>query len=186
MPCKLLSCEQGLNILHRCDLIIFKCISQFTFYCSMHCCYVWLIGLARLLCVNKRFELNWIEWSNPKGYWELRSYKIITIDQTTIKPFAFSMAHTTYSLVFLARSDFQLPRLLHVKSCHTSVHTVLSHGWVLENSYVIHVDYRVTKWKHFLRYWSFVRGIHRWIPLTKASYAERWCFLWYVPEQTVE
>ena len=26
---------------------------------------------------------------------------------------------------------------------------------------------------------------HRWIPLTKASDAERWCFLWSVPEQTV-
>ena len=27
---------------------------------------------------------------------------------------------------------------------------------------------------------------HRWIPLTKASDAERWCFLWSEPEQTVE
>ena len=24
---------------------------------------------------------------------------------------------------------------------------------------------------------------HRWIPLTKASDAELWCFLWYAPEQ---
>ena len=35
---------------------------------------------------------------------------------------------------------------------------------------VTHDD--VIKWKHFPRYWSFVRGIHRphrWIPLTKAS-----------------
>ena len=27
---------------------------------------------------------------------------------------------------------------------------------------------------------------HRWIPLTKASDAELWCFLWFVPEQTIE
>ena len=27
---------------------------------------------------------------------------------------------------------------------------------------------------------------HRWIPLTKASDAEIWCFLWSMPEQTVE
>ena len=27
---------------------------------------------------------------------------------------------------------------------------------------------------------------HRWIPLTKVSDAELWCFLWSVPEQTVE
>ena len=45
-------------------------------------------------------------------------------------------------------------------------------------------------WRHqletFPRYWPFVRGIHRWIPLTKASDAEVWCFLWSAPEQTVE
>ena len=42
----------------------------------------------------------------------------------------------------------------------------------------------VIKWKHFPRYWPFVRGIHRsrWIPLTKASDAELWCFLWSAPE----
>ena len=41
----------------------------------------------------------------------------------------------------------------------------------------------VIKWKHFPRYWSFVRGIHR-SPvnsLTKASDAEVWCFLWSAP-----
>ena len=27
---------------------------------------------------------------------------------------------------------------------------------------------------------------HRWIPLTKASDTELWCFLWSTPEQTVE
>ena len=38
----------------------------------------------------------------------------------------------------------------------------------------VHDD--VMKWKHFLRYWPFVRGIHRWPVnsphLTKASDAE--------------
>ena len=35
----------------------------------------------------------------------------------------------------------------------------------------------VIKWKHFPRYWPFIRGIHRsrWIPHTKASDAELWC-----------
>ena len=38
----------------------------------------------------------------------------------------------------------------------------------------------VIKWKHFSRNWPFVWGIHRsrWIPHTKASDAELWCFLW--------
>ena len=37
---------------------------------------------------------------------------------------------------------------------------------------VIHDD--VIKWKHFPRYWPFVRGIHR--SRRKASYAELWFF----------
>ena len=42
----------------------------------------------------------------------------------------------------------------------------------------------VIKWKHFPRHWPFVRGIHRprWIPHTKASDAELWCFLWSASE----
>ena len=47
----------------------------------------------------------------------------------------------------------------------------------------------VIKWKHFPLYWPFcVKGIpgHRWIPLTKASDAELWCFIWAEPKQTVD
>ena len=40
--------------------------------------------------------------------------------------------------------------------------------------------------KYFPRHWSFFRGIHQWIPITKAGDAELWCFLWSTPEQTVE
>ena len=38
----------------------------------------------------------------------------------------------------------------------------------------------VIKWKHFPRYWPFVREFtgRRWIPRTKASDAELWYFLW--------
>ena len=48
----------------------------------------------------------------------------------------------------------------------------------------IHDD--VIKWKHFLRNWPFVRGIHRWIPRTKASNAKLWCFHWSACEYTIE
>ena len=46
----------------------------------------------------------------------------------------------------------------------------------------------VIKWRHFVQYWRFVRGIHRspWLPTTKTNDAELWCFLWSVSEQTVE
>ena len=42
----------------------------------------------------------------------------------------------------------------------------------------------VIKWKHFPRYWPFVREIHRsrWISRTKASDAELWCLLWSASE----
>ena len=36
----------------------------------------------------------------------------------------------------------------------------------------------IIEWKHFPRYWPFVRGIHR--------SAELWYFLWSEPEQTAE
>ena len=50
------------------------------------------------------------------------------------------------------------------------------------NNAGVHDD--VIKWKHFPRYWPFVRGIHRSrrIPRTKASDVELWCFLWSAPE----
>ena len=41
-----------------------------------------------------------------------------------------------------------------------------------------HVHDDAIKWKHFPCYWPFGRWTtgHRWIPLTKASDAELWCF----------
>ena len=43
----------------------------------------------------------------------------------------------------------------------------------------------VIKWKHFPHNWPFGRGIHRsrWIPHTKVSDAELWCFLWSASEK---
>ena len=61
----------------------------------------------------------------------------------------------------------------------------LSYSYVLQTHKQAHHD-DVIKWKHFPRDWPFVRGIHWWIPLTKASDVELGCFLWSGPEQTVE
>ena len=53
----------------------------------------------------------------------------------------------------------------------------------------------VIKWKHFPRYWPFVRltghfcGVltgHQWIPLTKVSDTELWYISWCPPERTVD
>ena len=50
---------------------------------------------------------------------------------------------------------------------------------------ILHTHDDVIKWKHFPRNWPFVRGIHRsrWIPCTKASNAELWCFRWSASEK---
>ena len=67
--------------------------------------------------------------------------------------------------------------------------TVFCHENAFEN--VVHFCgyfVPVSWWRHqmetFPRYWLFVRGIpgHHWIPCTKASDAELWCFLWSAPE----
>ena len=50
----------------------------------------------------------------------------------------------------------------------------------------IKVHDEAIKWKHFPRYWPFVVTGHRWIPRTKASDAEFWCFLWYAPEPKID
>ena len=54
----------------------------------------------------------------------------------------------------------------------------------IRNADALDVHDDVIKWKHFPRYWPFARGIHRsrWIPRTKTSDAELWCFLWSAPE----
>ena len=48
--------------------------------------------------------------------------------------------------------------------------------------YIFHDD--VIKWKHFLRYWPFVRGIHRSLVNSphKGQWRGVWCFLWFAPE----
>ena len=59
-------------------------------------------------------------------------------------------------------------------------HEAMTGLWSI--SHIIMHD--VIKWKHFPRYCSLCREFagHRWIPLTKSSDAELWCFLWSVPK----
>ena len=66
-----------------------------------------------------------------------------------------------------------------------SVFNVQMHAKVFICEYTDTHDH-VIKWKHFQRYWSFMRGIHRWTPLTKASDVKLWYFLWSAPGQSVD
>ena len=64
----------------------------------------------------------------------------------------------------------------------TLISVRLLHSTSLERISATHDN--VIKWKHFPRYWPFVRRIHR-SPVnsrTKASDAELLCFLWSAPE----
>ena len=70
-------------------------------------------------------------------------------------------------------SEQQPTRFQHIREAP------VEEGYTMTSSYRPHHHiFRVTG--------PFVGGIHRWIPLTKASDAELWCFLWSASEQTVE
>ena len=63
---------------------------------------------------------------------------------------------------------------------------VFDYYHVVAINFVMHDD--VIKWKHFRvtgPLWG-ESADHLWIPLTKASDAELWYFLWSAPEQTAE
>ena len=62
----------------------------------------------------------------------------------------------------------------------------IQHNTITETGPCFHDD--VIKWKHFPRYWLLLGEFtgDRWIPRTKASDAELWCFLWSASEPTVE
>ena len=60
----------------------------------------------------------------------------------------------------------------------------LCHGKLPTLLYFVTVHDDAIKWKHFPRYWPFVREIHR-SPMNspqKASDLELWCILWSAPE----
>ena len=56
---------------------------------------------------------------------------------------------------------------------------------VFSESITIHqITWWHHQWKQFPRYWPLDREFtgHGWIPATKVSNAELWCFLWFAPE----
>ena len=59
---------------------------------------------------------------------------------------------------------------------HKIEHTLAFDMMMSANGHIFHVTGPL---------WGESTG-HRWIPLTKASDTEIWCFLWSVPEQTFE
>ena len=91
------------------------------------------------------------------------------------KPLPKPMLTVSFALTMKLESKYNYFHYCLLKIPSTKCWSACSGLDVLEEQ---HDD--VIKWKHFPRYWPFVRGIHRprWIPRTKASDAELWCFLW--------
>ena len=95
----------------------------------------------------------------------------------------FIRVYTKWNLTAKFAVNFQIVALRGLSVRRLKIQPgVLWIFWCIQTIVFYHDD--VMKWRHFPRNWPFVRGIHRsgWIPRTKASDAELWCFLWSVPE----
>ena len=105
-----------------------------------------------------KWNSSFITIYNFKIYYVTLSIRTITTTKSYCSGFPF----------FSFKANFA-PRVWHI------IKTLAPSQY--KEKFPLHDD--VIKWKHFPRYWPFVRGIHRsrWIPRTKASDAELWCFL---------
>ena len=90
------------------------------------------------------------------------------------------LLHQHWNNLTIAPVPVKQPWRIWLKRSHRSLRNSYNHNETRHSK--PHDD--VIKWKHFPRTWPFVRGIHRsrWIPHTKASDAELWCFLWSASE----
>ena len=91
---------------------------------------------------------------------------------------AVSRENNEHGCVYLrCRAVCKLPGCVEGHPCYS---------WLADTTQKRHKD--VIKWKHFPRYWPFVRGIHRW-PVDSPHKGQRrgaLIFFWCAPEQTVE
>ena len=128
-------------------------------------------------------------WTNNRGTGELRRHRahyhvtVLNIKTHSSNTY-FHSAHTINALVimwFITQKPYPWiePHMIITELVFTTQRPAASYS---RNTYGSHDD--VIKWKHFPRNWPFVRGIHRsrWLPHSKASDAELWCFLWSPPE----
>ena len=102
-----------------------------------------------------------------------------------------SMQGPIWNIPFPYFFGIESPKVLprHLVCCSVNPDFISSDGIrgdkIFTDVILMHDD--VIKWKHSTRYWPLCGEFtgHRWIPHTKASDAELWCFLWSAPEQKV-
>ena len=127
------------------------------------------IQISSILTIYSTACLGWHQWKNQSPFcWPfVRGIYWLPVDSPYNGPIMWKVFHV---MTWSRGSVF----------CHYSKSTVVYvKFWI---SFRIHDD--VIKWKHFPHYLPFVREFtgHQWIPRTKASDRELWCFLWYTPE----
>ena len=87
----------------------------------------------------------------------------------------------TGAIVWLPHCQWHNPDHMDKSTCSEPLQTTIECD-------PVHIYRHLPWWRHqmeiFSASWPFVRAIHRsrWIPRTKASDAELWCFLWFAPE----
>ena len=118
---------------------------------------------------------------------------IVSTYQNMIAIFRESIIHTSWfcHACYVGTLKWRLRRTLYILYSIYKIYTriycaLLCCGHII-SSCARHND-DVMKWKHFPVTGPLCGEFtgHRWIPLTKASDAELWCFLWFAPEQMVE
>ena len=96
---------------------------------------------------------------------------------------------TASDITCLIYKMWRVKHFFRFNSCHIYIRIVQCHrlGALLKYTSSINLSIHddVIKWKHFPRYWPFMRWINRW-PVdspTKSSGAELRCLLWSASEQ---
>ena len=142
------------------------------------------------------------EWRTGIYQWRLRMAHRNLPDSTTM-PWMCRQERVFWYIILNFKRPRNIPKQLtlfcmRIKSNHILLNycSTTCTTWTSGISCKIHRRFRgnfywflfsdddVIKWNHFPRYWPFVREFTgpRWIPRTKASDAELWCFLWSASE----
>ena len=122
--------------------------------------------------------------------WVGESYWLGLSDEVTEDDFQWGTWWDSFKLYCLGRlwtkwgSKPQLCRKQAVLEWPTMYDFGNGYMWILTFQSQWYSDDDVIKWKHFPRYWPFVREftVHRWILHTMSSDEEHWCFLRSTPE----
>ena len=178
---------------------LFKWSEVLHIYCKCKCCYF-----------DKNIITGYIRsWQK----WQLLTQSITKIS-SELRYFHFSIVQTQtppiWPMYSHTRNSFPTNQQLYTQAHTREWHHITPHeictvslwfyhlsGWI----HVVNSEHRELSWCqlccnimtlsignifHFTGPLCREFTSHQWIPLTKASNVELWCFLWSVPEQMVE